>query len=218
MTTAMAVSAIPEEPSRLAAYRDDGPLARMLGRQLGAHVPVPAPALTLLSTLPLIVVLTLGGGDLPKAALGGAVLWTVLTGGLASGRPDGGRAAWTVPPLMRLVEYVTLLAFAAIAGPSSVPFCFALVGTLAFHHYDIVYRQRHLGVTPPEWLALAGGGWEVRLVLGYVLLLIGAVSTGFLIAATVLAVLYVGESVGSWLRSSRPRPTTLSDNEDDEDE
>jgi hypothetical protein len=216
MTTTAARSRATSGPlSRLGDYRDDGPLARMVGRASGA-VPIPAAALTLLSALPLIAVLAIDADDLP--ALGVAVAWAVIAGGLASGRPDSGRFAWAVPTLVRLVEYGTLLVFAVLAGPQAVPFCFALVAALAFHHYDIVYRLRHQGVAPPGWLTLAGGGWDGRMVVGYVLLLFGVVSTGFLVAAIALAAAYVSESTVSWLRFSQPRRPAQYDDEEDEDD
>jgi hypothetical protein len=216
MTTVAARSRATSGPlSRLGDYRDDGPLARLVGRASGA-VPIPAAALTLLAGLPLIAVLAIDGDDL--LALGAAVAWAVIAGGLASGRPDSGRFAWAVPTLLRLVEYGTLLAFAVLARPPAVPFCFALAAALAFHHYDTVYRLRHQGVAPPTWLALASGGWDGRLVLGYVLLLTGAVSAGFLVAAIALAVVYVAESAVSWLRFSQPRGPAVYEEEDDEDD
>jgi len=216
MTTLAARSRATSGPlSRLGDYRDDGPLARTVGRASGA-VPIPAAVLTVLSALPLIAVLAIDGDDLP--ALGAAVAWAVIAGGLASGRPDSGRFAWTVPTLLRLLEYGTLLAFAVLAGPQAVPFCFALVAALAFHHYDVVYRLRHQGAAPPVWLSRAGGGWDGRMAVAYILLLIGAVSTGFLVAAIALAAAYVSESTVSWLRFSQPRRPAQYDDEEDEDD
>lgn len=203
--------------SRLDAYRDDGPVARVLGRVLGDVVPVPAVVLTLLSALPLVAVLALDGEGVDEVALGTAVVWCVLAGGVASGRPDSGRFAWAVPPLLRLLEYGGLLALAALAGPRALPWCFALVGVLAFHHYDTVYRLRHQGVAPPQWLSLASGGWDGRLLLAYVLLLAGAVPAGFLVAAVVLAVTYLAESVVSWLRFTQAQRPALYDDEDEDE-
>ena len=214
-TAAARTPATPAPLSRLGDYRDDGPLARLVARAAGA-VPIPAAVLSLLSALPLIAVLAVDGDDAP--ALGAAVAWAVIFGGLASGRPDSGRFTWSVPTLVRLLEYGTLLAFAVLAGPRVVPFCFALVAALAFHHYDTVYRLRHQGVAPPGWLTLAGGGWDGRLVLGYVLLVIGAVGPGFLVAAIFLGAVYVAESTVSWLRFSQPRRPAQYDDEEDEDD
>jgi hypothetical protein len=204
--------------SRLDAYRDDGALAYLLGRELGALIPLSGAALTVLSALPLVAVVAIDGEGVSDVTLGAAVAWGVLAGSLASGRPDSGRFAWTVPPILRLVEYGTLLAFALLARPPAVPFCFALVAALAFHHYDTVYRLRHQGVAPPTWLSLASGGWDGRMVLGYVLLLTGAVSAGFLVAAIALAVVYVAESAVSWLRFSQPRGPAVYEEEEDEDD
>jgi hypothetical protein len=205
---------------RLLAYRDDGPLADGLGRALGPAVRVPGAALTVLSAVPLIAVavLAIGGESVSRAALGAAVAWSVLAAGVASGRPDSGRFEWAMPPLLRLLEYGSLLAFAALAAPSAVPVCFALVGALAFHHYDIVYRLRHQGVAPPRWLSLAGGGWDGRVLLGYLLLLVGAVDTGFLVVAVALGFAYVAESTLSWLRCRQPQRPALYDDDEDEDE
>ena len=73
---------------------------------------------------------------------------------------------------------------AAAARCSSTPACsgsprspaarrcraaFALLCALAFRHYDLVYRLRHRGVAPPRWLDRAGGGWDGRLLAGFVL-------------------------------------------------
>lgn len=204
--------------SRLDAYRDDGPLALALGRALGAAVPIPAALLTVLCGLPLVVLLAIDGGRVSEGGLGAAAAWAVLAGGVARGRPDTGRFAWIVPPVLRLLEYGTLLAFAALAGPPAVPACFALVAALAFHHYDTVYRLRHQGVAPPRWLSLAGGGWDGRILVGYVLLLAGAARTGFLVAAIVLVVVYVAESTSGWLRFTQAQRPALYDDEEDEDD
>ena len=64
--------------------------------------------------------------------------------------------AWLVPPLLRLVEYGSLIALTAAADPDALPVCFALLGVLAFHHYDTVYRLRHQRLAPREQVALEG--------------------------------------------------------------
>ena len=209
--------AAPAPRNRLDAFRDDGPLARALGR-LGARVPVPAAILTVLAILPLAAVLAIDGGEASEVALGAAVAWAVLAGGLARGRPQGRRFAWVVPPLLRVLEYGALLSLAVLAGSRAPALCFALCGALAFHHYDTVYRLRHQGVAPPAWLSAAAGGWDGRLVLAYLLLAVGALETGLLVAAIVLALAYVIESVVSWLRFTQAQRPALYDDEEDEDE
>jgi hypothetical protein len=110
---------------------------------------------------------------------------------------------WSVPPLLRLAEYGTLIAVTAVAGPEAAPFCFALLFVLAFHHYDVVYRLRHQRVPPPAWLAAAGGGWEGRIVAACALALAGGLRIGLLVGACVLGSLYAVESVSSWVRFVR---------------
>jgi Family of unknown function (DUF5941) len=204
--------------SRLDAYRDDGPLSRALGRLLGPVVPFPALVLTVLAVVPPAVVLALGRASVSPAALGAALGLSVLAGGIASGRPHTGRLIWLVPSLLRTLEYGALLWFAVLAGPHAVPFCFALVAVLAFHHYDTVYRLRHQGAAPPRWILDAGGGWDGRLLVACLLLVLGALPSGFLVAAVALAVAYVAESAASWLRFTQAQRPALYADEEDEDE
>jgi hypothetical protein len=206
-----------EPRGRLEDYRDDGPLARFLGGAL-ENVPVSAAALTLLAALPLAAMLLSGGARGSAAALGATTAWAILAGGVASGRPHSGRFAWLVSPVLRALEYGSLLGFAVLAGPSAVPLSFALVAVLTFHHYDTVYRLRHQGVAPPAWLSLAGGGWDGRILVGYLLLVTGTLRPGFIVLAVVLGVTYLVESIVSWARFSQPqRPSPYAD-EEDEDE
>jgi Family of unknown function (DUF5941) len=204
---------------RLDAYRDDGPLARALAVAVGGLVPIPAVALTVAAAVPLVVVIAITGARPGPGPLGAAVAWAILAGGVGGARRHARGFDWLVPPLLRALEYGTLLCFAAIAGLSAVPACFALVAVLTFHHYDIVYRLRHQGVAPPAWLSLGGGGWDGRIVIGYVLLLAGAVTAGFVVMAVALGGVYLAESTASWLRFSRSQwPAPYADeDEDDED-
>ena len=218
MTAAAATARAGAEPSVLEAYRDDGPLAEVLGRSLGAAVAASGLLPTVLAALPLVAVLAIGGDAVSHVALGAAVAWFVLAGGVASARPGRGRLAWVVPPLLRLVEYGVLLWFSVLAGPGAVPACFALLGALTFHHYDVVYRLRHQRVAPPAWRRRLGGGWDGRVLIAYALLVTGALSVGLVAAAAVLAVAYLAESTVSWLRFSQGERPALYADEEDEDE
>jgi hypothetical protein len=133
----------------------------------------------------------------------------------AGARPAApGRVAWMVPPLLRLVEYGGLIALTAVAASGAMPACFALLGALAFHHYDTVYRLRHQGVEPPHWLRLSGGGWDGRLLAAAALAAVGLLDAGLIAAAIALGTLYVAESVASWrgfVRTARP---SVYDDED----
>jgi hypothetical protein len=145
-----------------------------------------------------------------------------LLAGWISGKVAAGRSrrpvphplAWLVPPLVRAVEYGSLVTLTAIAEPGALPICFALLGVLAFHHYDTVYRLRHQRLAPPSWVRLAGAGWEGRLLIASILALTGGIRFGLLAAAVGLGLLYVTESTSSWLRFSRSQGAALHEDAD----
>jgi hypothetical protein len=207
-------AAVPRSP--IEVYRDDGPLARALGSRLGAAVSLPPSTLLLAGAIPLLAELGIGGDGAPRLLVGAALAWAILMGGASSGRPHADRLRWAVPPLLRLVEYASVLWLAALAGPSSYPAAFALLAAVAFRHYDLVYRLRYQGVTPPRWVSLLGGGWDGRLLVGYLLLVTGALPAGFFIAAAVLATAFVGESVVGWARYRRAQAMVVYEDEEDE--
>jgi hypothetical protein len=181
----------------LSVYRDDGPLARALGRALGRLVPLPALVLVAAGALPLLALITFGS-DVPVALAAAAVAWTVLCCGVATGRPDGGRLRWAWPPAVRLCEYAGLLWLASLAGDSSLPAAFALLAAIAFRSYDLVYRLRTRGETPSPVVDALSGGWDGRLLLGAALLAAGALPAGYYVWAALAAIVFVGESLASW--------------------
>ena len=205
-------------PGRLTAlelYRDDGLLASALGRSLGRRVRLPAAVLAVLAAVPPIAALAAGGDGLPDWAAAGAVGWFVVLAGLSSGRPQDGRLAWLVPPLLRAVEYALLVWLVMLAGASAAA-AFALLAALAFRHYDAVYRLRYQAEAPAGWARLAGGGWDGRLIVACAFFLLDLLPGAFFVAAALLAVLSVGESVTGWLRFSRmQRPALYVDEEDE---
>ena len=113
------------------------------------------------------------------------------------------RFGWLAPPLARVVEYGSLIAFTFLSAPARLPFCFAFLAVLAFHHYDCAYRLRLQGSPPAAWVGLVGGGWEIRVALAGILALAGALGPALLVAAIVLGSIWVGESALSWLRFAR---------------
>ena len=149
-----------------------------------------------------------------------AALWTARTtfvvllawGGLAAAytntgrvlrsltRVRGRRFAWMITPLVRAFEYAMLIWIATLAGDSSKPAAFALLCALAFHHYDLVYRSRHQGRTPPTWVRVVSLGWEGRVALAWILLAVGALPAGFYVMAIVFGVVFVAEAAFSWTR------------------
>ncbi|HEV2785385.1 MAG TPA: DUF5941 domain-containing protein, partial [Solirubrobacteraceae bacterium] len=205
----------PARPSPLNVYRDDGPVAHALAA-VAKRVPAPGAALAVAAALPLVAAMVIEQ-DTASDALAGIVLAiAVVLGGLASGRPEQGSFRWLVPPAIRFVEYAGLLWLGALAGDDGVPAAWALIAALAFRHYDLVYRLRHRGVTPPAWVNLMGLGWEGRLLLGYVVLLAGALPAAFFVLAGVLGVVFVAESVAGWTGSARSQQTAVYEEEEDE--
>jgi hypothetical protein len=214
---ATTASAPTERPSVLENYRDDGPVATALGRALGRGVKLPAIALLLVAGLPLLVAIVLEGGGASKGLVAGVLAWVVLAGGVASARPLTDRLRWAAPPALRALEYAGLLWIAAVAGGDAEPATFALLCAITYHHYENVYGLRHRGVTPPAWVSAVALGWDGRLLLGVVLLLAGGLPAGFYVAAGLLAVLFVGETVAEWRRFRLGEQPVYDDEEDEDD-
>ena len=213
MSAATAIApARTERTSALEVYRDDGPLARALGAALGVSLPLPALALIAAGLVPLLLAIAVGGDDVPRGVAAAVVGWIVLTAGASSGRPHRDRLRWLVPSALRLGEYAGLLWLGALDSSVGVPSAFALIAVLAFRHYDLVYRLRQRGDTPPRWLNDASGGWDGRLLLAWVLLAAGALPAAFYVLAAMLGVLFVAESAASWAHAA---PAFLEDEEDE---
>jgi Family of unknown function (DUF5941)/CDP-alcohol phosphatidyltransferase len=126
------------------------------------------------------------------------------------------RFNWLVPGTIRALEYGLLILSAALAHGNAMRACFALLAVLAFHHYDTVYRLRQQGAPPPAWVSIAGGGWDGRIILAFIALLVAVTTAGMATAAVLLAIVFVGESVSSWIGPARAqRPPTYADEEDE---
>jgi Family of unknown function (DUF5941) len=197
-------------------YRDDGPLARLIGATLGRGVPLWPALLIVVGLLPALVVVIVDGDDVSHGLAAACLAWLIVVGGASGGGSHDDRLRWAVPSLLRAAEYGCVLWLGAIAGRSSLPAAFALLGVVAFRHYDLVYRLRYRGAVPPAWVGLASLGWEGRLILVWVLLVAGALPAGMFALAGVLAVALVGESIASW--TSSLRVDTHGAYEDEEDE
>jgi hypothetical protein len=214
VATTPTAAVAPAPPGGPLNQRDDGPLARALGR-LGAAIPVSPFVLVVLGALPLVVLLATDGDRSTDAAAGIAVGWLLLLGGASRGRPHADKLRWAVPPLLRAVEYGGLLWLGALAG-DGLPGAFAVLSVLWFRHYDLVYRVRHQGIAPPRWLGDVTLGWEGRLLGGWLLLVTGALPAGFYLYAGLLAVLLVAETIDAWTRFGRAhRPVTYDEEEDE---
>ena len=199
----------------LTIYRDDGPFAAAHFR-VRSGLPIPAVVLALAALLVVLVPLAIEGDEAGDGLAGAAIIAAVLLGALSQVGRAGGGFDWLVPPALRLTEYAGLLWLGSVAGGNGLPAAFALVCALAFRHYDLVYRLRHRGVTPPAWVDNAGLGWEGRLLLGVLLLQFGVLPEGFFILAVVFAAVFVGESVAGWTGTVRSQQTAVYEEAEDE--
>jgi hypothetical protein len=203
--------------SALEVYRDDGPLARLLGRAAGRLGRTGEVPLLLAGAVPLVAALVVPAHALSTGLAAAAAGWFVLLAGAGSAAPGGSRFSWTAPPLLRALEYTALVKLTVLDDPGAMPACFALLAVLAFHHYDAVYRLRHQRTAPPAWTNLAGGGWDGRLLVAAVLALAGVLGDVLGVVAVVLGLAFVAESVTSWLRFVGAERPTLYEDEDLED-
>ena len=196
----VAVSAPVGSTFEVALYRDDGPVANAVGR-LGRKLPVPAMAPLVLGPAGVLALAALTGEDASLGVTAAGVAWLVLTLGLTSTRWPKPSFHWAVPSLVRLGEYATLTWLAATAD--ALPAAFALLGVLAFRHYDLAYRLRHRGETPPPWLNALAAGWDGRVILAWALLAAGLLPAAMYAWAALLAAVSVAETVVAWRRFGR---------------
>ena len=178
----------------MTGYRDDGP-ARWLGA-FGAGFPVSAVVLTALAVAPLGVVLVVMRAHGHAPALGLALAWFAILGGVAAGRPHVGRLDWAVPALLRAAEYAVVLRVASLRGAGAAAFAF--LAAVVYHHYDIVYRVHLVRRDVPWWRRLTSGGWVGRLALVFVLDTVGGFRIGLYVAAGVIGAVALAGSARAW--------------------
>lgn len=181
---------------RLLAYRDDGPIARMLGRLSGGQLP---PLLPLLVAAVVTGILLIAGvtGQTSPAIL--APVLALLLAGPGSTHPHSGRLDWLVPPIMRAIEYGYL---AALGFAHDVPkgLVYGFIAALAYHHYDTVYRTRQR-LWPAAWVFRAGLGWDGRMLVAAVATLAGVLPATYAVLTIYLGLLFGAESVYTWTRT-----------------
>ncbi|MFI7292817.1 DUF5941 domain-containing protein [Streptomyces sp. NPDC050121] len=188
----------------LADLADSGPLTELLARTLPAGIRIPAPLAAAVGAGLLVLA---AGFDGSGFSLLVAVVLYVLLSADAVARPLKGALDWLVPPLFRAAEYGTVLILAARADVQGVlPAAFGLVGAVAYHHYDTVYRIRGNAGAPPAWLVRAVGGQEGRTLVVVVLAMVLTASQ-FKVALTVLAVavavVVLVESIRFWVAAHK---------------
>jgi hypothetical protein len=126
---------------------------------------------------------------------------TLLLAGPGSSHPHDGRVDWLVPPILRVIEY-TFIAACGFAHDVPPVLIFLLLGAMAFHHYDLVYRLRQR-VYPPAWLATSGLGWDGRMIIIALFAIAGFVTGGFVLLAVYLWALFGWESLTCLLATPR---------------
>jgi hypothetical protein len=216
-TTTPRTTAPTERASVLEFYRDDGPIAAAIGVATAGRLRAPAIAFLFVAALPGLIAILIEGDGASRGLVAGAIVWAVLLGGLASSRPLDDRLRWVVPSALRVIEYAGLLWVASVAGASSLPAVFALLCAITYHHYDVVYGLRHRGIPLPRAVQAIGGGWDGRLLLGLVLLLVGALPGGFYAMTVAVAVLFIGATVSQWRHIGRGERPVYDDEEDEDD-
>jgi hypothetical protein len=183
---------------RIVAYRDDGPLAQVLGRLTGGQLPPLLPLLVAAVVTTVLLLVGLGGQTSP-AIFAPALL--LLLGGPGAAHRHNGRLDWLVPPIIRAIEY-GFLATLGFAHGVSKPLVYALIGVLAYHHYDTVYRTRQR-LWPAPWVFRAGLGWDGRMLVAAAAALAGALPFAYAVLTAYLGLLFGVESVVTWTRTGR---------------
>ncbi len=168
---------------------------RWLVLSVAVVVAGPQPALAAFAVLAVAsVVWTTGGRLLRARRFGGAA---------------GDRFGWLVPAVRVLLEAAVVGAAFAWRAPGRLWLAYSLLAVVAYHAYDLVYREKYRVPDPPPVVrraSLTGGG---RAILVAVAALLGA---GPLVVVTAvllgwLCVLFGGESIWAWVRWVRARPT-----------
>ncbi len=197
------MAAAPPSDGVLLSYRDDGIIAQSLGGFVDGQLPPLLPAVV---GVTVTVILSAVGVAHLRGLMVLAPVVAMALAGLGSGHPHDGRLDWLVPPLLQIGEYVFLAAL-ALAWHVPIPLLFALVGIIALHHYDIVYRVGRGPVgraatpvsAPPRWIAKAGLGWEGRMLVAAIGAMLGIEVFAFAALAVYLWVLFGRESVTGWI-------------------
>ncbi|MFC4058002.1 DUF5941 domain-containing protein [Planomonospora corallina] len=190
----------PSARTAVAVQRDDGVPSRAMGALVSGQLPPLPPALVAAFVTGVLLSIGVAGSD-DLAVFAPAVV--LLLAGPGSSHPHDGRLDWLVPPILRLTEYgfTTAVGFAHGVPPWLV---FALLGAVAFHHYDVVHRVRER-LRPPPWLAAAGLGWDGRMPLVALGAATGWETPVFALLALYLWALFGWESLTYWTPAPRPR-------------
>ena len=182
----------PAPGSELAAYRDNGVVARWLGGLVQGRLPPLPPVLVGLFVT--CVLAALGLGNLP----GILVLTPVeamLLAALGARHPHDGRLDWLVPALLLAAECVFL---AALGFSHRVPAAvvFALLAAVIMRHVDVAYRARcGRGLAADRF----GFGWDGRMLLAGLAAVFGIAPVAYAIISGYLWLLFGWDYLSGWL-------------------
>lgn len=180
----------------LQAYRDDGPLARIVAART---IRVPSLLLTVLACAAAALgLLSDDSGVVGAASLAGVAAFVAL-GMLGGAGREHPRVQWLVPPLLRGGEYGIVAVLTFRADDTVLWLAYALLAAVAFHQYDIVYRLRHQRKAPPAIISQLGGGWEIRTIIVTAAAVGGVLAPTLAFLAIWCGALFVSESMRSWV-------------------
>ncbi|HEY2793319.1 MAG TPA: DUF5941 domain-containing protein [Micromonosporaceae bacterium] len=179
--------------------RDDGLLARLLGRAKLPPLPVALPGV-------LAALITLAFAATGTHIAGWALVVCgvlALVAGLGAGSTHAGALDWLVPAGLRAVEYLTITV-AGIYGGIPYPLLYALIAGIVMFHYDLaggIEKQ----ASPLRGGRLAGG-WDVRVVVLVAAALAGTATPVFAVVTGIVWAVLIGGSTAGWLERPAPAP------------
>jgi hypothetical protein len=176
----------------LAAYRNDGWMAREVGLIVSGRLTPLLPAAV--GVVVTAVLAALGLANLP-----GVLMLTpveaMLLAALGSRHPHDGRRDWLVPPLLLLGEflYMAALGLAHQVPPVAV---YSLLAAVVLRHVDVAYRARHgAGISADIY----GLGWDGRMLLVGLGAMTGQAPLVYVAFSGYLWLLFGWDFLGGWL-------------------
>ena len=176
----------------LAAYRNDGWMAREIGLIVQGRLPPLLPAVV--GVFVTTVLAALGMANLP-----GLLMLTpveaMLLAALGSRHAHDGRRDWLVPPLLLTGE---ILYIAALGLAHQVPAIaiYSLLAAVVLRHVDIAYRARNgAGISTDSY----GLGWDGRMLLIGLGAMTGQAPLVYVAFSGYLWMLFCWDFLGGWL-------------------
>jgi phosphatidylglycerophosphate synthase len=178
--------------------RDDGPIARLIGRMAGTQVPpIVAIAPALIATLLSLGIAVTGHvGRHPWVVIMCAAL--ALLAALGSGSPHAAPLDWLVTAGLRAMEY-TFIAVAGVYGHVPLPLVYTLLGVLVLYHYDLTGRIEKQA-TPVRGERILRG-WDIRVVLLALAAAAGWSTPAFVVLIVVVGGVFLCGALAGWSAS-----------------